>query len=204
MFRLQAVRQLLPARASEAADLLDAALDSGDEAMARGRDAVRDLREPTLTQDDLGETLAVLGKELSDATGAQQPSYGVMVEGKPQALDPLVRDEVYRIAREAVGNAFRHARAGRIEAELVYGSAHFCIRVRDDGIGIDARVLTQGRRGGHRGLPGMRERASAFNGDLNVWCQPGAGTEIELKVPAHMAYVAVRRPRRLPGPWSPS
>jgi signal transduction histidine kinase len=161
MFRLQAVRQLLPARGSEAAVLLDTALDAGDKAMAEGRDALRDLREPSLIQGDMSETLAALGKEFSDTCAAQCPSYGVFVEGKPQPLDPLVRDEVYRIAREAIGKAFKYAGAGKIEAELVYGSAQFCIRVRHDGVG-----------------------------------------KIELKVPAHTAYVPVRRPWRLPGPWS--
>src|SRR5579862_847556 len=94
MFRLQAVRQLLPARGSEAAALLDTALDSGDKAMAEGRDAARDLREPTLTQGDLSGTLAALGEEFSGTLAARHPSYNVIVEGKARPLDPLVRDEV--------------------------------------------------------------------------------------------------------------
>jgi signal transduction histidine kinase len=151
----------------------------------------------------LAETLAALGKEFSNVLTAGHPDYDVIVEGKPQALDPLVRDEVYRIAREAIGNAFRDARTTHIEAKLVYGSAQFCIRVRDDGIGIDANVLARGRREGHLGLPGMRERASTFNGEFNLWRPMGAGTEIELKVPAHSAYLPVRHRWRLPGPWSP-
>jgi signal transduction histidine kinase len=105
---------------------------------------------------------------------------------------------VYRVAREAVRNAFKHARATHIEAELVYVSPHFCLRVRDDGIGIDPHVLQQGRRDGHWGLPGMRERASSFKGQLNVWSQAGAGTEVELKIPAQVAYVRSTRSWRLP------
>jgi signal transduction histidine kinase len=137
MFRLQAVRQLLSARSSEAAVLLDAALESGDKAMAEGREAARDLREATLSQGELSETLAAFGKEFLDLLAVPQPTYQLIVEGKPRPLDPLVRDEVYRIAREAIRNAFRHAGATRIEVELVYGAACFRIRVRDDGIGID-------------------------------------------------------------------
>jgi signal transduction histidine kinase/ligand-binding sensor domain-containing protein len=200
MFRLQAVRQLLPSRASEAAARLDTALESGDRAIAEGRDAVRDLRESTLVQGDLGETLVSLGEEFAGAAAMRHSSYHVVIEGKPRTLDHLVRDEVYRIAREAIRNAFKHARAAKIEAELVYGSAHFCIRVRDDGIGFDPQVLAQGRREGHWGLPGMRERASTFKGEFNVWSQLGAGSEIELKVPVQMAYVLVKRPWWLPKP----
>jgi signal transduction histidine kinase len=200
MFRLQAVRQLLPYRASEAAAQLDTALESGDRAIAAGRDAVRDLRESTLIQGDLGETLVSLGEEFGGTAAMQRPSYHVVVEGKPHTLDPLVRDEVYRIAREAIRNAFKHARATRIETELMYGPTHVSVRVRDDGIGIDPPVLAQGWRDGHRGLPGMRERASTFKGELNVWSELGAGSEIELKVPAQMAYVRVKRPWWLPKP----
>jgi signal transduction histidine kinase len=189
MFRLQAVRQLLPARALEAAAELETALETGDKAIAEGRDAVRDLRELNPAQGDLGETLAAFGTEFTAPAGSQRPSYRVLVEGEPRTLDPLLRDEVYRIAREAIRNAFRHARATCIEAELVYQTTHFGIRVRDDGIGMDHHVLAQGRRDGHWGLPGMRERASSFKGEFNVWSQTGAGTEVELKIPALMAYV---------------
>jgi signal transduction histidine kinase len=192
------VRQLLPLRASEAASQLDTALESADRSVAEGRDAVRDLRESTLIQGDLVETLGSLGKEFAGAAPSQHPSYHVVVEGKPQTLDPLVRDEVYRIAREAIRNAFKHARATKIETELVYGATFFCVRVRDDGIGIDRQVLAQGRRDGHWGLPGMRERASTFKGEFNLWSELGAGSEIELKIPATMAYVRFKRTRWLP------
>jgi signal transduction histidine kinase len=200
MFRLQAVRQLLPHRAADAATQLDTALKSGDRAIAEGRDAVRDLRDTTLIQGDLGETLVLLGREFGGAATGQQPAYHVVIEGEPRPLDPLVRDEVYRIAREAIRNAFKHAQASGIETELMYGPTHFSVRIRDDGVGIDPRVLAQGRREGHWGLPGMRERTSAFKGAFNVWSELGAGSEIELKIAAQTAYVRVKRPWWLPKP----
>jgi signal transduction histidine kinase len=201
MFRLQAVRQLLPIRASEAAAQLDTALESGDRAIAEGRDAVQDLRESALIQGDLSGTLVSLGEEFAGTAALERPSYHVVIEGKPRTLDTLVRDEVYRIAREAIRNAFKHARAAKIEAELVYGPALFCVRIRDNGIGIDPQVLAQCRREGHWGLPGMRARASTFKGEFNVWSQPGAGSEIELKIPAQTAYVRGRRTWWLPKHW---
>jgi signal transduction histidine kinase/ligand-binding sensor domain-containing protein len=200
MFRLQAVRQLLPNRAPEAVAQLDTALESADRAIVEGREAVRDLRESTLIQGELGDTLVSLGEEFAGMAPLAHPSYHVVVEGKAQALDPMVRDEVYRIAREAIRNAFKHARAASIETELVYGPTYFSVRVRDDGIGIDPQVLAQGRRDGHWGLPGMRERASTFKGEFNVWSELGAGSEIELKIPAQTAYIRVKRPWRLPKP----
>ena len=114
----------------------------------------------------------------------------VLVEGKPRELNPVMRDEVYRIAREALRNAFQHAQAQKIEAEIEYGDKAFSLRVRDDGGGIDPAVLREGRRTGHWGLPGMRERAKELGGDLHVWTESGAGTEVSLSVPAAAAYVA--------------
>jgi signal transduction histidine kinase len=100
----------------------------------------------------------------------------------------ILRDEIYRIAREALWNAFRHARARLIEAEIAYSRSMLQLRIRDDGIGIDQMVLDQGGRAGHWGLPGMHERAKRIGGRLDVWSRPGAGTEIELSIPGSIAY----------------
>jgi len=167
---------------------LKGALQCGDQAIAEGRAAVQDLRATTLAPGDLAEALMALGPELLPEGLAQQPSYHVLVEGKPQSLIPLARDESYRIAREAVRNAIQHARARRIEVEVVYGEKSFCLRIRDDGIGVDARVLEASRRGGHWGIPGMHERAESFGAHLEMWSEHGAGTELLLEIPATAAY----------------
>jgi signal transduction histidine kinase len=85
-------------------------------------------------------------------------------------------------------NAFRHANAQKIEAEISYGDSAFLLHVRDDGNGIDPNVANQGARAGHWGVPGMRERAKSLGGKLEVWTEQGAGTEIKLIVPAAIAY----------------
>ena len=114
-------------------------------------------------------------------------AFSVEVEGASQELHPILRDEIYRITGEALRNAFRHARAQRIEVEIVYEARQLRVRVRDDGIGMDADVLDEGRVG-HWGLPGMRERAKGIGGELEVWSELGAGTEVELSIPGSVAY----------------
>jgi signal transduction histidine kinase len=147
---------------------------------------VQNLRSSTVVADDLPQALAAIGKELTGS--AHIPEFRVLVEGKAKNLDPILRDEVYRFAREALRNAFSHAQAQNIEAEVAYGDLHFSLRVRDDGIGIDAKVLDRGSLPGHWGLPGMRERAETLGGKMEVWSEHGAGTEIELIIPAAVAY----------------
>jgi len=197
MFRLQAVRDLLPGRPAEAIQALDIALERGDKAIAEGRDTVSDLREPIVSGKDILQALSALGEELGLQSGnGAVPSVRVLVDGKPRDLDPLLRDEIYRIAREALRNAFRHAKAQKIEVEITYADSEFLLHVRDNGMGIDPEVANQGARPGHWGLPGMRERAKSFGGNLEVWSQHGAGTEIELTVPAAIAYGKSNAQRR--------
>jgi ligand-binding sensor domain-containing protein/signal transduction histidine kinase len=189
MFRLQAVRDLLPGRPSEAMQALDVALERGDKAIAEGRDTVSDLREPIISDKDIAAALTALGEELTAQSDyGSVPCVRLRVEGKQRELNPVLRDEIYRIGREALRNAFRHARAQKIEAEITYGDSEFQFHMRDDGIGIAPEVADQGARAGHWGLPGMRERARRFGGRLEVWSEQGAGTEIELSVPAAIAY----------------
>lgn len=71
------------------------------------------------------------------------------VEGPPRDIKPVLQDELYRIGREILRNAFRHARASKIEVEIRYDAREFRIRFRDDGIGIDPKVLNEGAPAGH-------------------------------------------------------
>jgi signal transduction histidine kinase len=111
----------------------------------------------------------------------------VIVDGERRPLHPLLRDEVYRIGREAVINAFRHAHAKRVEMELEYSSKQLRVMVRDDGCGIAPTVLQTGREG-HWGLSGMRERADRIGAQFHVMSSASAGTEIELSIPGSVAF----------------
>jgi signal transduction histidine kinase len=112
----------------------------------------------------------------------------VYVEGKSKDLPPLVRDEVYKIACECLRNAFRHAQAQHIEVQIRYDQRRFRLQIADNGKGIDPAVLNAGGRASHHGLPGIRERAELAGGKLSVWSQFNSGTEIELTIPASIAY----------------
>jgi signal transduction histidine kinase len=149
-----------------------------------GRNAVRGLRVPGESPDDLENAFSRLAEELNVEGSVR---FKVVGQGHPRPLSGPVREEVYRIGREALVNAFRHAKAGAIEVEVEFAHGHVRLLVRDDGVGIDPRVLESGREG-HWGLPGMRERAERIGSRLRVWSREGAGTEIELSVPAGIAF----------------
>jgi len=195
MFEFQAARNMFQKRPHEALQALDNAILTTEQAITESQDAIEDLRSTTRCEDDLPQLLKITGESLAASrSGAyDSPTFGLTVEGQQRVLAPVIRDEVYRIAREVLRNAFRHAQARRIEAEILYDEDQFRLRVRDDGKGMDPRVLEEGRRVGHWGLPGVRERARQIGAKLDLWSQAGAGTEVQLAVAASMAY------RRKPG-----
>ncbi|MGO9084631.1 MAG: two-component regulator propeller domain-containing protein [Candidatus Sulfotelmatobacter sp.] len=151
-----------------------------------GRNAVRGLRSAHDDSYDLGEAFSRVAQELAIR---QDVDFRVVMEGLPRALHPVIRDEVYRIGRESLMNALLHSRASKIEVEVDYSSSDLRILVRDNGCGIDPQVVRAGRDG-HWGLPGMRERAEKVGAKLRVWSRAGAGTEVELTVPGHVAFQA--------------
>jgi signal transduction histidine kinase len=194
LLRFQIVSELLPERPVEAKEQLDRSIERAAKAITEGRDAVQGLRASTVETNDLARAVNSLGEEMAtDPANHAAPAFQVTVEGEPRDLHPILRDEIYRIAAEALRNAFNHAEARQVEAEIRYGHQQFRLRVRDDGKGMDTVVLSGEGPEGHFGLRGMRERAKVIGGKLVVWSEVGAGTEVELIVPASSAYTTVRK-----------
>ena len=194
LLRFQTASYLLPERPAEAKARLDTAIEQAAKAVTEGRDAVQGLRASTVERNDLAVAIRTLGDQLAtDANADPSPAFRVAVEGQPRDLHPILRDEIYKIAAEALRNAFRHAQAGRVEVEIRYDSDDFRLRVRDDGKGIDQAVLAAQGIEGHYGLRGMPERAAAIGGKLAVWSEVGAGTEVELRLPARTVYATSAR-----------
>ena len=184
-------------RPAEAREKLKGFLEQGRQAIDEGREAVQGLRSSTVITNDLARALDTLGAELAAEQDSHNPvAFHVEVEGESRDLHPILRDEVYRIAGEAVRNAFHHACASRIEVKIRYDERQLRVGICDNGKGIDPTVLKGGGRAGHYGLPGMQERAMAAGGKLAISSNPDCGTEMELTIPASLAYAKSRSPRR--------
>lgn len=184
---------------AESPDLrrLNRVLELMGRVIEEGRNAVRGLRVRSGNPDDLETAFSQVAQELNAEEGVR---FRVIGEGHVRPLRAVIRDEVYRIGREALVNAFRHARAGVIEVEVEFAPSHVRILVRDDGVGIDPRVLESGREG-HWGLAGIRERAERIGGRLRVWSRAGAGTEVELSLPGRVAF-GIEPGNRLGALWT--
>jgi signal transduction histidine kinase len=188
------VPQESPARASleHVTSLMGRVVDEG-------RHAVRGLRARGVDSDDLERAFAQVPRDFGVHTAA---ACRIAVQGSPRPMHPLIRDEIYRIGREALVNALRHSGAREIELEVDYQPSHVCVTVRDDGCGIDEQVLRVGRKD-HWGLLGMQERADGIGARLRVWSRRDTGTEVELTVPNDVAFIRSERPawRRAWSAW---
>jgi signal transduction histidine kinase/ligand-binding sensor domain-containing protein len=194
LLRFQSVLKILPERPVEARQRLESALDQAAAAITEGRDAVQGLRSSAAEDNDLIIGITAIGKGLTTETSAPEaPAIEVEVEGAPRNLNPVVRDEAYRIAGEALRNAFRHSQAQRITVGIRYDKRQFRLRVQDDGKGFDEETIRR-QTAGHFGLQGMRERAEIVGGRLEVWSKLDSGTKVELNIPSTIAYgVPARR-----------
>jgi anti-sigma regulatory factor (Ser/Thr protein kinase) len=170
---------------SPAKPLVSRVLDMMGRVIEEGRNTVQGLRSSTSGSLDLELAFSRIQQELAIARPA---ALRLIVEGAARPLRAVISDEVYLIGREALANAFVHSGATHIELELEYAADQFRLLVRDNGCGIDAQLL-QSPRKGHFGLPGMRERAERIGAKFRLLTRPSAGLEIELSVPASLAYL---------------
>lgn len=164
--------------------LLQNALATLRQVIEEGRTALRGLRFQDVENNDLAKAFQRIKQEFPHKATIM---FGVLAQGAPRVVRTEIGDEIYRIGREAILNAYVHSEAATIEVEIQYASTHLGLLVRDDGRGIDSSIL-EGGRDGHWGLVGMRERSQRIGGTLKLRSRAGAGTEIELMVPGDIAF----------------
>jgi len=168
---------------------IERTLDRADDVLAEGRDRVQDLRALGGMDDDLPRALALAAEELQELRTIK---VHMDVSGKARPLRRAAREESYRIAREALVNAFKHSEASTIDVMVHYEPEWLRITVRDDGKGAAAEILMQ-EAGGHWGVRGMRERARELGANVEIRSNLGAGVTMELTVPASAAYSNPKR-----------
>jgi signal transduction histidine kinase len=162
------------------------------------REAILNLSPPVLPERGLSSAL-----EEYAARYAESSKLAVRFEATAEAnrapLSAEVQTEVFGVAREALTNVRKHARAQRVTVALARDGSEVVLRISDDGVGFDSEKAGSGpEKWPHFGLAGMRERAEAVGGRI-VWrSQPGSGSTVELRVP--VALVRGGPDRRLFGP----
>jgi signal transduction histidine kinase len=153
------------------------------QATQEGRAALNSLRTSTIETNNLA---AGLRRATEECLLNKSLTVKFSLSGGPRDMHPIARDEIYRIGYEAIRNACEHSSASKLEVSLSYAQ-DLSLRVNDDGIGIEAAVLTEGKAG-HFGLQGMRERAARIGSKLTLVSSPKSGTEMILVVPGGIIF----------------
>src|SRR5262249_8934500 len=154
------------------------ALDRADDLVAEGRERVSGLRGAEAVSGTLEDALVSIATERANGTGT---AFRSTTQGTTRPLNPIAREELFRIGSEAIFNAFNHAAATRIEMEIVYDDSYLLLKVRDNGRGFDVDTWKAGARTGHFGLIGIQERAERLDTSADIASRPGAGTEISIR-----------------------
>lgn len=184
VLRFEAVARRMPAD-NPLRIMMDTVLERADRVVLDGRDRVRAMQAVIEQNLELSSVLATFA---DDFVTDDSPTFCLVVEGTERKLEGRVHACVYAIGKEAIRNAFRHSRASHVEVEINHGLERFRLRVRDDGIGIDARIVGGAECPEHRGLAVMRERTLQVGAELSIWGRDGLGTEVELQVRSAIAY----------------
>lgn len=152
-----------------------------EHSQAETRRSVWDLRSQTLEQGGLPAALQSVAAEMSRSANVP---IEVVSHGKPLWLPVLIENNLFRIGQEALTNALKHARAGRISVRLDRQPEAVSLEIQDDGTGFDVEQPT--RDGHHFGLQGIRERVKRLGGTLSIESAPNRGTQIRVRVPLNL------------------
>lgn len=182
IYRLEAVRNLLPGDPAKASEMLNVILLKSDDAIVEGRDTIQSLRDPATATADI---VTLVEKDAAELASLQPDElralFALTVTGKQPRFPVEVRDELRQICREALRNAYFHSGAERIECLFTFDGARMEIVVSDNGKGMPPGS-DQSNYSGHYGIAGMIERASNLDAEVSISSQEGQGTKVILKM----------------------
>ena len=141
--------------------------------------AIESLQPPVL-EGGLVEALRRFGRAFCSETGLH---FSLEVKGEPHHLSPLLEASAYRVAQEALANVHKHAHATSVQMRVSFDGQGLTLKIGDDGQGFDPQQVLAQDGPSHLGLSGMRERAQALGGKVEVLSRPGEGTQVVLHLP---------------------
>jgi len=178
--QLEVLAELLRMKKTKAAAKhLDLTRQHVREGLAEARQSIWALRP----QDSGETTLPVRLRRMVESEGGHGLEARFSIFGAYRALAAKTEREILRVAQEAIHNVKKHAGAKNLFVQLEYGADEIAMEVRDDGRGFASAEEPESPLG-HYGLTGMRERAAAIGGVLEVTSEPGTGTTVRLRATA--------------------
>ncbi len=178
--QLKAIELALPEQPDVAAETVLRAQRLAKASLREARDRVWEMKATNPEADDLAAALESVARDRTAGTGV---TVSMLTRGERRRLNHALEDAAFRIGREAIVNAVRHAEATRIDLQVEFGKETLTVHVRDNGRGFTPMEGEAAKRNGHFGLSGVRERASHLGGRCEVISSPHQGTLVALELP---------------------
>jgi signal transduction histidine kinase len=175
--QLDMAKEIISAKDNDTLSYVERANDLARFGLAEARRSVLSLQSMIIKEAGLIESLQML-VERSNIPGRLRCTFRSNLEGDG-SLPVAVRQDLLRIAQEAISNALRHAKSTAISVSLSSDSQNLILKVEDNGTGITTE--TEIRDG--FGFVNMRARVKKLNGSLDIRTAPGRGTSIVVRVP---------------------
>lgn len=170
-------------RTSEKDEILEQIRDELLECSEAIRRLARGLRPPALQDAGLD---AAIRSHVRERLDGEDLAVELELAGVGERVDEDVQLVVYRVVQEALSNTLRHAEADRVRIRLGLRDERVVAEVEDDGRGFDFSEPIESLEGG-LGLLGMKERANAVGGKLELRSEPGRGTLVRMWAPLEAA-----------------
>lgn len=180
--RLSRLKRHLSKSDEKAATLVDDAANDLRESITRMRRVVFELHPPTLDEEGLVSAMRLYLSETATPQGLDWTVDG----SEPADLDHASRTLAYRLFREAVANAVKHADAHRIDVTLQREGDELEVAVTDDGSGFDTQSAARPVPG-HLGLTSSVQLAEASGGRWSVESSPNKGSTVTYAVPVRFS-----------------
>jgi len=169
---LEAGKMMIDESQSEVLTMLDHSLRATRVGLDETRRALKDLRARPVEDLGLGLALKNLAGSMAERAGIEMD---VRIPADLPNLHPDVEQSIYRIVQEALENTARHAGARHASLEMTASGGQIELVITDDGCGFDGKNHNTGEK---YGIRGMKERAVAVGGSLDVTSAPGMGTRV--------------------------
>jgi PAS domain S-box-containing protein len=177
LMQFEAYKQIATYESEKLRTTFEAGLQALREASAEARSLMNRTRTPVLAKFGIKAAIADFIDQISEMLNAPEVTYRCEVQFR--RLAPTIENAIFRVAQEAIVNAFRHSQSELVRVSLVQDGEEVTLEVQDNGMGFDPASVGASRFG----LDGIRERARAFGKDLQLDSTPGQGTRIRVTFP---------------------
>jgi PAS domain S-box-containing protein len=178
--QLEMAKEVMTAKDDEAFNYVERANDLARFGLAEARRSVLSLKPMIIKDSGLTESLQML-VERSNIPGRLRCTFRSNLEDD-KSLPVVLRQDLLRIAQEAISNALRHAKSTVIDVTLHLDPPNLILEVKDNGCGIPTAETREGF-----GFVNMRARVKKLKGSLDIRTAPGRGTSIVVSVPVGLA-----------------